>query len=57
MLVEFLGYKLNNIMTQESYNVLENFPINRDKEIRIEYLNAEGKPDYLVIDDLGKKNN
>lgn len=51
-LTEFLGYKPKNIMPQESYNVIENFPINRDKEIPIEYLKAEGKPDYLVIDDL-----
>lgn len=54
LLTELLGYKPNNIMPQESYKVIENFPINRDKEISIEYLRAEGKPDYLVIDDLGK---
>jgi len=53
-LIEFLGYKPNNIMTQESYNVMKSFPINRDKEMQIEYLKAEGKPDYLVFDDLRK---
>lgn len=53
-LTEFLGYKPNNIMTQESYNVMKSFPISRIKEIPIEYLKAEGKPDYLVIDDLRK---
>ncbi len=53
-LTEFLGYKPNNIMPQELYKVIKKFPINRDKELSIEHLKAEGKPDYLVIDDRGK---
>lgn len=54
LLKEFLGFREENIVPKDRYNVMDAFPINREKEASIELLKRSGTPDFTIVDDFNQ---